>query len=184
MVSQHFVHILLPVTDICSSWITLWRNDHRNDFMINLQELCGWAGIQTIPLDLQSEGYRLSYRAQLTRHFSQPKYIDIFLISPRKRRLWVLIRSPSNEYQDICFHGKLTLKRQEKLHLKMSSVYVVCWIFLQTSQSYFCIPANSVDPDQTAPKGAVWSGSTLFAEMTFKITSRRQSRRQLLWLEL
>ena len=25
--------------------------------------------------------------------------------------------------------------------------------------------ANSVDPDQTAPKGAVWSGSTLFACM-------------------
>ena len=24
--------------------------------------------------------------------------------------------------------------------------------------------ANSVDPDQTAPKEAVWSGSTLFAE--------------------
>ena len=24
--------------------------------------------------------------------------------------------------------------------------------------------ANSVDPDQTAPEGAVWSGSTLFAE--------------------
>ena len=23
--------------------------------------------------------------------------------------------------------------------------------------------ANSVDPDQTAPRGAVWSGSTLFA---------------------
>ena len=23
--------------------------------------------------------------------------------------------------------------------------------------------ANSVDPDQTAPEGAVWSGSTLFA---------------------
>ena len=31
------------------------------------------------------------------------------------------------------------------------SVYVVCWIFLQASQSYFCIPANSEDPDQTAP---------------------------------
>ena len=28
----------------------------------------------------------------------------------------------------------------------------------------------------------VWSGCTLFAEMTFKITSRRQSTRQLLWL--
>ena len=24
--------------------------------------------------------------------------------------------------------------------------------------------ANSVDPDQTAPRGAVWSGSTLFAQ--------------------
>ena len=28
------------------------------------------------------------------------------------------------------------------------SVYVVCWIFLQTFQTYFCILANSVDPDQ------------------------------------
>ena len=27
------------------------------------------------------------------------------------------------------------------------------------------IVANSVDPDQTAPLGAVWSGSTLFAYM-------------------
>ena len=34
----------------------------------------------------------------------------------------------------------------------MSSVYVVCWIFLQTFQTYFCIQANSMDPDQTAPK--------------------------------
>ena len=25
--------------------------------------------------------------------------------------------------------------------------------------------ANSVDPDQTAPLGAVWSGSTLFAQV-------------------
>ena len=53
----------------------------------------------------------------------------------------------------------------------MSSVYVVCWIFLKTLQIYFCIQANSVDPDQTAPKGAVWPGSTLFAEMTFKVTA-------------
>ena len=50
----------------------------------------------------------------------------------------------------------------------MSSVYVVCWMFLQIFKTYFCIQANSVDPDQTAPRGAVWSGSTLFAEMTFK----------------
>ena len=29
----------------------------------------------------------------------------------------------------------------------MSSVNVVCWIFLHTFQTYFCIQANSVDPD-------------------------------------
>ena len=34
----------------------------------------------------------------------------------------------------------------------MSSVYVVWWIFLQYFQTYFCIPANIVGPDQTAPK--------------------------------
>ena len=33
-------------------------------------------------------------------------------------------------------------------------------------QTYFCIQSNSVDPDQTAPKGAVWSGSTLFAKQS------------------
>ena len=49
----------------------------------------------------------------------------------------------------------------------MLSVYVVFWIFLQTFQTYFCIQANSVDPDQTAPTG-VWSASSLFAKMTLK----------------
>ena len=47
----------------------------------------------------------------------------------------------------------------------MLSVYVVCWIFLQTFQTYFCTQANSMDPDQTAPREAIWSGSTLFAKM-------------------
>ena len=56
--------------------------------------------------------------------------------------------------------------------------FVVCWIFLHTFQTYFCIQANSMDPDQTAPRGAVWSGSALFAKRTFKTTSRWQSRRQ------
>ena len=54
----------------------------------------------------------------------------------------------------------------------MSSVYIVCWIFLQTFQTYFCIQAHSVDQlrllHQTAPIGAVWSGPTLFAKMTLK----------------
>ena len=30
--------------------------------------------------------------------------------------------------------------------------------------------ANSVDPDQTAPSGAVWSGSALFAHVIFSET--------------
>ena len=63
----------------------------------------------------------------------------------------------------------------------MTSVYIVCWIFLQTFQTYFCIQANSVDPDQTAPRGTVWSESTLFAKMAFKIQAG-DSRWQLLWL--
>ena len=50
----------------------------------------------------------------------------------------------------------------------MSSVYVVCWIFLQTFQTYFCMQANSEDQDQTAPRGAVWSGSTLLAKWLLK----------------
>ena len=45
------------------------------------------------------------------------------------------------------FLSPLTLKAPRKLHLKMLSVYVICWIFLQTFQTYFCIQANSVDPD-------------------------------------
>ena len=34
----------------------------------------------------------------------------------------------------------------------MLSVYVICWLFLQTFQTYFCIQWNNVDPDQTALK--------------------------------
>ena len=37
--------------------------------------------------------------------------------------------------------------------------FIICSWFLKV------IFANSVDPDQTAPRGAVWSGSTLFACM-------------------
>ena len=33
------------------------------------------------------------------------------------------------------------------------------------SSAFKVISANSVDPDQTAPLGAVWSGSTLFVGM-------------------
>ena len=33
----------------------------------------------------------------------------------------------------------------------MSSVYVVCWIFLQTFQTYICIQANSVEQSDLGP---------------------------------
>ena len=49
------------------------------------------------------------------------------------------------------------------MHLKMSSAEVVCCKILPNITDKLSIEANSVDPEQTAPIGAVWSGSTLFA---------------------
>ena len=56
----------------------------------------------------------------------------------------------------------LTLKHQS---LQKSSAFVVCWNILE---SYY---SNSVGPDQTAPVGAVWSGSTLFASLLTLVTN-------------
>ena len=41
--------------------------------------------------------------------------------------------------------------------------YNKCLKILYTKASDKMTYANSADPDQTAPEGAVWSGSTLFA---------------------
>ena len=49
------------------------------------------------------------------------------------------------------------------MHLKISSAEVVCCKELPNITDELSIEANSVDPEQTAPIGAVWSGSTLFA---------------------
>ena len=49
------------------------------------------------------------------------------------------------------------------MHLKMSSAEVVCCKYLPNITGKLSIKANSVDPEQTASIGAVWSGSTLFA---------------------
>ena len=50
---------------------------------------------------------------------------------------------------------------------KKASENVVCWSrllqILPNITDELSIEANSVDPEQTAPIGAVWSGSTLFA---------------------
>ena len=93
--------------------------------------------------------------------------------------------SQSSCYLELWLALSLTLK----IPRKPASENVACLCRLlnilanfSNSKTYFCIQANSVDPDQTAPREAVWSGSALCAIMTFKITSRWQSRRQLLWL--
>ena len=43
--------------------------------------------------------------------------------------------------------------------------------------------ANSVDPDQTAPLGAVWSGSALFAYAIFSATLGYKILGHLLYLK-
>ena len=45
----------------------------------------------------------------------------------------------------------------------MSSADVVCCKQLHYVTDELSIEAKSVDPEQTAPIGAVWSGSTRFA---------------------
>ena len=49
------------------------------------------------------------------------------------------------------------------MHLKIPSAEVVCCKYLLIITDKLSIEANSVDPEQTASIGAVWSGSTLFA---------------------
>ena len=39
--------------------------------------------------------------------------------------------------------------------------------------------ANSADPDQTAPKGAVWSGSTLFAILSVLLETFKENQTDL-----
>ena len=49
------------------------------------------------------------------------------------------------------------------MHVKMSSAEDVCCKWLPNITDKLSIETNSMDPEQTAPIGAVWSGSTLFA---------------------
>ena len=49
------------------------------------------------------------------------------------------------------------------MHLKMLSAEVVCSKSLPNITDKLSIEANSLNPEQTAPIGAVWYGSTLFA---------------------
>ena len=55
----------------------------------------------------------------------------------------------------------------------MSSAEVVYCKWLPNITDELSIVANSVDQDQTAPIGAVWSGSTLFTQVNRMSKSRR-----------
>ena len=58
----------------------------------------------------------------------------------------------------------------------MSSAEVVCGKYLPNITDELSIEANSVDPEQTAPIGAVWPGSTPFAieaSLTFQQTRKQ-----------
>ena len=59
----------------------------------------------------------------------------------------------------------ITLRK--KMHLKISSVEVVSCMLMLMSRTNFGIHTNSVDPDQTAPRGVVLSEFTQFATETF-----------------
>ena len=56
------------------------------------------------------------------------------------------------------------------------SAYNVCCKYLNPLKNSLILEANSMNPDQTAPKGAVWSGSILFANMATK--GQKQMREQ------
>ena len=52
----------------------------------------------------------------------------------------------------------------QKIGCKLSKIWTV-WLYHRVmSPNDADGMANSVDPDQTAPLGAVWSGSALFAQ--------------------
>ena len=53
------------------------------------------------------------------------------------------------------------------MHLKMTSGEVVYFKKLPNITDELSKEANSVGPEKTAPKGAVWSGSTMFAIEAF-----------------
>ena len=60
------------------------------------------------------------------------------------------------------FSHKFLIHDSPSFILKMASAYYVCCIYSKHT-SDLIMEANTMNPDQTAPKGAVWSGSILFA---------------------
>ena len=71
-----------------------------------------------------------------------------------------------------------TLKApRKKMHLKMSSAEVVCCKKMPNITHELSIEANSVDPEQTALIGAVWSGSTVCHRRFLNISADKKKQK-------
>ena len=57
------------------------------------------------------------------------------------------------------------------------SAYFVCCTYSKFTPDYFTKEANTMNPDQTAPKGALLSGSIVFAiKQGYRLTFFRQKQ--------
>ena len=111
------MHILSPVTDNCSSWITrrVWENACRNDFMINLPESI----VAKLGLDhaLQKHSYSNILRILPPKNENlQLKNSGSFHISSQSIDCGYLLELPqrgsSNEYPQSMF-----LSRNKKINV-------------------------------------------------------------------
>ena len=78
-------------------------------------------------------------------------------VHPRSLTRVHIKRNVKNDRQDTIRNVTLKAPRRN------ASENVVCCKLLPNITEELSLEANSVDPEQTAPIGAVWSGSTLFA---------------------
>ena len=74
------------------------------------------------------------------------------------------------------FHEKPNRIHNELALLTLKAHNHKMYVFLLSAKFFEASYINSVDPDQTAPVGAVWSGSTMFASL---LMSNRNFQMQL-----
>ena len=86
----------------------------------------------------------------------------------------------------LCYRKFPKYSDTQKIRCNHSKIWTM-WLFRSVmSPNDADGMANSVDPDQTAPLGAVWSGSALFAQayMSENLGSLRYSRFPCRWISV
>ena len=77
---------------------------------------------------------------------------------------WNMSPSQTNESSEKVYRKFPTYSDTQKIYCNHSKIWTM-WLYHRVmSPNDADRMANSVDPDQTAPLGAVWSGSALFAQ--------------------